>query len=79
MSLNESIVEEAAPEWFLLRHGFGGQVGEQCRAAPTLTRPLPRVDEKREAIRQLNSAIPEEGWAVIKCYLRTRFVSRLNP
>ena len=28
MSLNESIVEDAALEWFLLRQGFGGQVGE---------------------------------------------------
>jgi hypothetical protein len=28
MSLNESIVEEAALEWFLLRQGYGGQVGE---------------------------------------------------
>jgi hypothetical protein len=28
-SLNESIVEEAALEWFLLRQGYGGQVGDQ--------------------------------------------------
>ena len=28
MSLNESIVEDAALEWFLLRQGFGGHVGE---------------------------------------------------
>jgi len=28
MSLNESIVEDAALEWFLLRQGYGGQVGE---------------------------------------------------
>lgn len=27
MSLNESIVEDAALEWFLLRQGSGGQVG----------------------------------------------------
>jgi hypothetical protein len=27
MSLNESIVEEAALEWFHLRLGYGGQVG----------------------------------------------------
>ena len=25
MSLNESHVEDAAPEWFLLRRGFSGQ------------------------------------------------------
>ena len=28
MALDESIVEDAALEWFLLRQGFGGQVGE---------------------------------------------------
>ena len=28
MSLNEPIVEDAALEWFLLRQGFGGHVGE---------------------------------------------------
>lgn len=34
MSLNELIVEDAALECF----------GEQCRGAPTLTRPLPRLN-----------------------------------
>jgi hypothetical protein len=28
MSLNESIIEDAALEWFRLRQGYGGQVGE---------------------------------------------------
>ena len=28
MRLNESIVEDATVEWFLLRQGYGGQVGE---------------------------------------------------
>ena len=47
MTLNESIVEDAALEWF----------GEQFRCAQTLTRPLPRgEEEKREAIRRLNPA-----------------------
>ena len=46
MSLNESIVEDAALEWFLLRsllrqgyegqEGYGGQVGEQSRVAPAI-------------------------------------------
>ena len=34
MSLNESIVEDAGLEWFLLRSAplnYGGPVGEQCR------------------------------------------------
>ncbi len=59
MSLNESIVEDAALEWFLLRpalRDYGGQVGEQSRDARTLTRPLPQGEEKREAIRRLNPA-----------------------
>jgi hypothetical protein len=77
MSLNESIVEAAALEWF----------GEQCRVAPALipafsqrekeeggevvqsrfagilTRPLSRGGEKREAIRRLDVSIPEEASA----------------
>ena len=28
MSLNESIVENAALEWLPLRQGYGGQIGE---------------------------------------------------
>ena len=52
MSLNESIVEDAALEWF----------GEQSRVAPSLTRPLPRGEEKeREAIRRLNPALSAKG------------------
>ena len=70
MSLNESIVKDAALEWF----------GEQSRCARTLTRPLPRGEEKdREAIRRLNPAIPDEVRAVIKRYLRARFERRINP
>ena len=61
MSLNESIVEEAALEWFLLRSAplnYGGQVGEQCRVAPTLTPAFSQREKgkEREAIRRLNSA-----------------------
>jgi len=64
MSLNEFIVEEAALEWFLLRQGYSGQVGEQCCVAPTLTPALPREErEKDEAIRRLNPAIPEHARA----------------
>ena len=66
MSLNESIVEDAALEWFLLRSAplnYGGQVGEQCRVAPTLTPALSRGErgKEREAVRRLNPAIPEEA------------------
>jgi len=61
MSLNESIVEDAALEWFLLRSAplnYGGQVGEQCRVAPTLIPAFSQREKgkKREAIRRLNPA-----------------------
>jgi hypothetical protein len=61
MSLNESIVEDAGLEWFLLRSAplnYGGQVGEQCRFAPTLTPALSQGErgKEREAIRRLNPA-----------------------
>ena len=47
MSLNESIVEDAALEWF----------GEQSRVAPTLIPAFSHGEkEKREAIRRLNAA-----------------------
>ena len=52
MSLNESIVEDAALEWF----------GEQFRSAPTLIPAFSHGEkEKREAIRRLTPAIPEEA------------------
>jgi hypothetical protein len=92
MSLNESIVEDAALEWFLLRSSplnYGGQIEEPCRVAQTLTRPLPRgQEEEREAIRRLNPAIPKEASACalradrradIQRYLKTRFERRSNP
>ncbi len=61
MSLNESIVEDAGLEWFLLRSAplnYGGQVGEQCRVAPTLIPAFSQREKgkEREAIRRLNSA-----------------------
>lgn len=68
MILNESFVEDAALEWFLLRQGYGGQVGEQSRVAPTLIPAFClrlsalRFDsqrekgKEREAIRRLNPA-----------------------
>jgi len=52
MSLNESIVEDAALEWF----------GEQFRCAPSLTPALSHGErEKRKGIRRLSLAIPEEA------------------
>jgi hypothetical protein len=77
MNLNESIIEDAALEWFLLRSAllnYGGQVGEQTRAARTLTPALSHVEREsssevvlvgrlHKAIRRLNPAIPEEASA----------------
>jgi type I restriction enzyme R subunit len=52
MSLNESIVEDAALEWFHLRRAlrdYGGQVGDQPfrrlrRATPTLAPCIPSAE-----------------------------------
>ena len=77
MSLNESIVEDAALEWFRLRQGFGGQVGELGNAAGPGPQLAPGetaaerdsfgevglVGRLREAIRRLNPAIPDEASA----------------
>jgi type I restriction enzyme R subunit len=65
MSLNESIVEDAALEWF-------GELGYSCLGAEALTPTLSQgeresygevvlVGRLREAIRRLNPAIPEEA------------------
>ena len=65
MSLNESIVEEAALEWF-------GELGYSCLGAEALTPALSHgeresysevvlVGRLREAIRRLNPGIPEEA------------------
>ena len=71
MSLNESIVEDAALEWFPLRQGYGGQVGDlgyAVRHGPHLAPGEPAAERDsfgevvlvgrlREAIRRLNPAI----------------------
>ena len=83
MSLNESIVKAAALEWFLLRSAplnYGGQVGEQCRVAPSLIPAFSNGEkEKRESIRRVNPAIPEEARATIKRYLRVQLERRQKP
>jgi type I restriction enzyme R subunit len=77
MTLTESIVEDAALEWFLLRQGYGGQVGELGYAVghgPHLAPGEPAAERDsfgdvvlvgrlRAAIRRLNPAIPEEASA----------------
>jgi hypothetical protein len=63
--VNESIVEDAALEWF----------GEQSRYARTLTRPLPAGWERREAIRRLNPAIPSRPRATLRDTLLPKLLS----
>jgi hypothetical protein len=70
MSLNESIVEDAALEWF----------GEQSRVAPTLIPAFSQGEkEKREAIQRLNAAIPEEVRATDKESLSVQTERRQKP
>ena len=83
MTLNESIVEDAALEWF-------GELGYAVGHGPHLAHGEPAakrdsfsavvlVGRLREAIRRLNFSIPEEAWATIKRCLRVRFEGRHNP
>jgi type I restriction enzyme R subunit len=83
MSLNESIVEDAAFEWFgELSYAFGhgphlapgGPAAERDSFAEVVL-----VGRLPEAIRRMNPAIPEEARAAIKRYLKTRFERRVNP
>ena len=93
MSLNESIVEDAALEWF---GELGYAVGHGPHLAPgehaegTLTPALSQgeresysevvlVERLREAIRRLNPAIPEEARATGKRYLQVRMERRQKP
>ena len=61
MNLYESIVEDAALEWFLLRLGYGGQVGEQTRCARTLIAVFSQreKEEEFEAICMMNPVLSE--------------------
>ena len=56
------------------RDSFGEVV--QSRFAGTLTRPLPWGEEKREAIRRLNPAIPEEARSTDKESLSVQNTSK---
>jgi type I restriction enzyme R subunit len=76
MSLNESIVEEAALEWF-------GELGYAVGHGPHLAPGEPAAEREsfgevvlvgrlREAIRRLNPAIPEEARATIRQFRRVQ-------
>ncbi|MEN9637033.1 MAG: hypothetical protein RL077_5437 [Verrucomicrobiota bacterium] len=66
MSLNESIVEDAALEWF----------GEQCCVAPSLIPAFSHGEkEECEAIRRLNPAIPSRTLATLRDTLLPKLLS----
>lgn len=83
MSLNESIVEDAALEWFgelgyAVGHGPHLAPGEYAKG--TLTPTLSQEErEKREAIRRLNPAIPEDARAVVADFASAQTERRLIP
>lgn len=81
MNLNESIVEDAAlilPAATLTRPLPTGE--EQSRFARTLIPAFSqREKEKRDAIRRLNGAIPEEARGTIKHYLQVRLERSQKP
>jgi type I restriction enzyme R subunit len=93
MSLNESIVEEAALEWFgelgyAVGHGPhlapGEPAAERNRSAAEMDEvnsfsEVVLVGRLREAIRRLNPAIPEEARATGKRYLQVRMERRQKP
>lgn len=62
--LTESIVEAAAPEWFILCSAplnYVEQFAEQSHVAPTLIPAFSQREKgkEREAIQRLNPTIPE--------------------
>ena len=83
MSLNESIVEDAALEWF-------GEQGHAVGHAPQLALGEPAAERDgfgegalvrrlREAIRWLNPDVPEEARATVAASATGQIKRRLNP
>jgi type I restriction enzyme R subunit len=83
MSLNESIVEDAALEWF-------GELGYAVGHGPHLAPGEPAAERDsfgevvlvgrlREAIRRLNPAIPEEARAIVAKSATVPTERRQNP
>ena len=93
MSLNESIVEEAALEWFgelgyAVGHGPHLAPGEPAaerepeRSADSRRQSFGEVvlvGRLREALRRLNPAILEEARAVVADFATTQTERRQNP
>jgi len=90
MSLNESIVEEAALTWFRRRQGYAGQVGELGYAVghgPQLAPGEPAaerdsygevelVGRMRENIRRLTPPIRSGFFATVRYTLLPNFLSK---
>ena len=83
MSLNESIVEGAALEWFgelgyTIGHGPLLAPGELAAERDSFGEVV-LVGRLREAIRRLNPAMPEDARATCKPCLQVRFERRTKP
>lgn len=83
MTLNESIVEDAALAWFrelgyVVGHGPDMAPGDPAAERASFGDVVLAV-RLRTAIGRLNPAIPEKARAAIKRHLIARFESRLNP
>jgi type I restriction enzyme R subunit len=83
MSLNESIVEDAALEWFgelgyAVGHGPHPAPGEPAAERDSFGEVV-LVGRLREAIRRLNPAIREEARAVVADFATTQTERRQKP
>ncbi len=81
MSLNESIVEDAALEWFgelgyAVGHGPHLAPGEYAKGTLIPAFSQREKEEEGAAIRRLNPAIPEEARATGKRFLQVRMERR---
>ena len=83
MSLNESMVEDAALEWFgeldyAIGHGPQLAPGEPAAERDSFGEVV-LVGRLREAIQRLNPAIPEEARATVRPYRIVQIERRPNP
>lgn len=83
MSLNESIVKDAALEWFgeldyVIKHGPHLAPGEPAAERASFA-DVVLVGRLRQAIQRLKPAIPEEARATVARSATVRFERRLNP
>ena len=82
MALDESIVEDAALEWFgelgyAVGHGAQLAPGEPAAERDSFSEVV--VGRLREAIRRLNPAIPEEARATIRQFRRVQIERKTKP